>query len=83
MRRVTVHIDRLVLGGFRLGDRQALATGLQQGLARILGDPRAASRLAGLGSVPRLRIGTIHVEHGTRPQRVGERIAQSIDMKMH
>ena len=40
MKRVVVHIDRLVLNGFRHADRHAIAAGLQQELGRVFARSR-------------------------------------------
>ena len=78
MRRVVVHIDRLVLNGFRREDRHAIATGLQQELGRVFGDREAVSLLKASGDVQRLKVGGVSVEHGAMPQLVGESVAQGI-----
>jgi len=78
MTRVIVHIDRLVLKGLRPEDRHAVAQGLQAELERAWSGRDAASRLRGLGDVPRLQVGGVAVERGASPQRVGERVAQGI-----
>ena len=78
MKRVLVHIDRLVLKGVRREDRHAIAEGLQQELGRVLADRDVISSLTGRGDVPRLQVGGVHVEAGTKAQRFGENIAQGI-----
>ena len=78
MKRVVVHIDRLVLKGFRAEERHAIAAGLQQELGRVFGDREAVSLLSAMGDVRRLHVGGVPVEHGSRPQRVGESVAQGI-----
>lgn len=78
MKRVVVHIARLVLKGFRHEDRHAIAAGLQQELERVFADRDAVSRLSAMGDLPRLRVGGVHIEHGSPPQRVGEHVAQGI-----
>ena len=78
MRRVVVHIDRLVLNGFRHEDRHAIAVGLQQELGRVFADREAVSNLRTMGDVSQLRVGGVPVEHGSMPQRVGESVAQGI-----
>jgi hypothetical protein len=78
MTRVIIHIDRLVLKGFRPEDRYAVAQGLQAELERVLSGRDAASRLRGIGDVPRLQVGDVAVEKGASPERVGESVAQSI-----
>jgi hypothetical protein len=78
MKRVVVHIDRLVLNGFRFEDRHAIAAGLQQELSRLLANPQAAQVLSGLGDISRLQVGRIHIAQGSKPQRVGTQVAQGI-----
>ena len=78
MKRVAVHIDRLVLKGFRPEDRYAIAAGLQEELGRVFADREAVSLLRTAGAVPRLQVGGVPIEHGSTPKRVGESVAQGI-----
>ena len=78
MKRVIVHIDRLVLKGFRHEDRHAIAAGLQQELGRMFAERESVSLLSAMGDVSRLQVGGVQFEHGSRPQRVGESVAQGI-----
>ena len=78
MKRVVVHIDRLVLKGFRPEDRHAIAVGLEQELGRVFADREAVSLLSAMGDVSHMRVGGVPVEHGSKPQRVGENVAQGI-----
>ena len=78
MTRVVVHIDRLVLTGFRREDRHAIAGGLQSELGRMFADREAVSRLRSMGDVSRLRVSGVNIEQGAKPQRVGESVAQGI-----
>ena len=78
MRRVVIHIDRLVLNGFRFEDRHAIAAGLQQELSRLLADPQAVQGLTGLGDISRLQVGRMHIAQSSKPQRVGAQVAQGI-----
>ena len=82
MKHVLVHIDRLVLKGFRHEDRHAIAVGLQQELGRVFADREAVSLLTAKGSVPRLQVGGVHIEQGSKPQRVGEHVAQGISKEI-
>ena len=82
MKRVVVHIERLVLKGFRHEDRHAIAAGLQQELGRVFADPEAVSLLRAKGDVSRLQVGGVPIEHGSRPQRVGENVAQGIGKEL-
>jgi hypothetical protein len=82
MTRVLVHIDRLVLTGFGPQDGQALASGLQQELARAFAAPGAARSVAAMASVPRLQLRSVSVERGATAQRVGQRVAQGIGQEV-
>ena len=82
MKRVVVYIDRLVLKGFRTEDQLAIAAGLQQELGRVFADREAVSLLRAMGDVSRLQVGGVHIEHGSKPQRVGERVAHGIGNEM-
>ena len=78
MKHVIVHIDRLVLKGFHHEDRHAIAAGLQQELGRVFADRDTVSLLSAGGDVSRLQVSGVPVEHGSKPQRVGEHVAQGI-----
>jgi len=82
MKRVVLHIDRLVLKGFRQEDRHGIAEGLQQELTRLITDPQAAQQLTVNGDVSRLRVGNIHIDQNSQPQRVGSQVARSIGKGM-
>lgn len=82
MRRVVLHIDRLVLKGFRYQDRHAIAMGLQRELRRVFAGREAASPLAALADVSQLQVGGVRIEPGSKPLRVGERIAHGIGREM-
>ena len=78
MKHVIVHIDRLVLKGFHHEDRHAIAAGLQQELGRVFADREAVSLLTAMGNVSRLQVGGVPVGQGSKPQLVGEHVAQGI-----
>ena len=82
MKRVVVHIDRLVLKGFRPEDRHAIAAGLQQELGRVFADREAVSLLRARGDVSRLQVGDVQIEHASKPQRVGETVARGIGTEL-
>ena len=82
MKRIVLHIDSLVLKGFRHEDRHGIAEGLQQELSRVFADPQAAQQLTASGDMPRLRIGNISIGQNSKPQRVGSQVAQGIGKGM-
>ncbi|CAH1388053.1 hypothetical protein [Candidatus Nitrotoga sp. M5] len=82
MKRVVLHIDRLVLKGFRNEDRHGIAEGLQQELTRLITDSQVAQQLAVNGDVSRLRVGSIQIDQGAKPQKIGLQVAQGIGRGM-
>lgn len=77
MRRVNVHIERLVLRGVRYEDRHAIAGGLQLQLAEILSAPETAARIAG-SSTAALRVENVHLSSTAKPQEIGSAAARGI-----
>lgn len=82
MKRVNLHIDHVVLRGFRHEDRHAIAEGIRQELQRMLADPQAARQLVAGGDVSRLKIGKVNIAQGVEPQGVGAQVAQGIGKKI-
>ena len=78
MTRIRVSIGALVLKGFRLEDRNAMASGLSQELAHRFADPQLAHRMTVVGDVRQLRAGTIAIKRGSSPQRIGAAAARQI-----
>jgi hypothetical protein len=83
MRRVVVHIDRLVLKGFRYEDRHAIAQGLQEQLMRMWSEPGVAQRLSQTGSIPRLSVGPIDRAADAKPQQIGIATANGIGKELN
>jgi hypothetical protein len=71
MKRVIVHIDRMVLRGFGNADAHAIGDGMRSELARLLADPAAGQRLASLGHVSSLHAGKVRLAPDARPQQLG------------
>ncbi|MCT0198354.1 hypothetical protein KQ313_01450 [Synechococcus sp. CS-1325] len=82
MRRVIVHIDRLVLKGFRPQDRFAIAAGLEQELSTLFADPQAVRQLTARGDRSRMRVEGVRIEQGLKPQGVGVETARGIRREM-
>lgn len=78
MRRVVVHIENLVLKGFRYKDRHAISAGLQEELTRLLEAPELAQQLTQVGDVPHLRVGPVNVAADAKPQQIGAATAKGI-----
>jgi hypothetical protein len=78
MRRVVLHIDRLVLRGFEPGQRHAVAQGLQAELARQLAEPGAAQQWVSRGDVAHVAAGVVRIVPGAQPSAVGEQAARGV-----
>ena len=77
---VSLHIDRVVLEGFRFGVREqaGLASAMQVELSRLLSAHGLAASLLCTAASPRLDAGELRVAHGSSAQRLGRAIAQSL-----
>ena len=78
MKRVIVHIDSLVLKGFRHEDRYALAEGLQRELSRLFAEPGVARHLVSRGDSAKVEAGGVRVAPGALPSWIGAQAAHSI-----
>jgi hypothetical protein len=78
MERILVHIDSLVLKGFRYEDRHAIAAALQNELARMLTATGSARHVAALGNPARVRAGDIRVASSATARQVGAAVARHI-----
>jgi hypothetical protein len=77
VRRVVLHIDRLLLHGFERRDVGPLVAGLRAELTSLLGaeNPAEAARYHASSF---LQAGTVRVPHGRRPEAVGRDVAGRI-----
>jgi hypothetical protein len=71
MRRLVLHIDRLVLTGYPADQRSAIAQALREELGRQLAGPLFARQLEGRTSVARLQAGTVNLAATAAPATVG------------
>ena len=76
--RVLLHIDRLVLIGFRNEDRNAIAMGIREAFSRQLATPEVLNKLVGRSGQPRLRIDPARICFGASPIAVGEVLAECV-----
>ena len=81
-RRIRLHIDRLVLKGFRHEDRHAIAQGVQEQLTHLLAEPGMAQRLGSTGSVPRMRVGRVTIPAESKPKQIGKATADGIGKEL-
>ena len=78
MRPIDLHIEELVLDGFPPGDRHRIGAALERELARLLGERGVPATWTGGGEAARLDGGKFEMRPGTRPERMGAQIAQSV-----
>lgn len=78
VKRVTVHIQRLVLRGFQYADRLAIAAGLQAELARRLELSDVAGQIASRGDAAHLHVGPVPAAENSGPRQLGVAIARQI-----
>lgn len=78
MKRVIVHIDRVVLKGFHAEERQQIAEGLQTELGRLLKAPGVAEQLVSLRNQPRVLTGSIGLPQEGKPTQFGGSVASEI-----
>jgi hypothetical protein len=78
MSRVVVHIDRLVLSGFRHADRDAVAAGVQQELQRAFANREVLARVRATGNIATVRVRGVEIAPRSSPRQVGETVARGI-----
>lgn len=79
---VELHIEELVLHGFRSGDRFHIGDALERELVRLLGKQDLPALLRQQSFVERLDAGTFKVTPGTKPRGIGAQLAQSVHQRL-
>jgi hypothetical protein len=82
MQRVIVHIDHLVLKGFRHEDRHAFASGLQEELTRQLAESTNLQGLVDRGNLSKLTIYPVSVKAEANAGQLGVSAAKGITKGM-
>lgn len=77
MRRIVLHIDRLVLRGVDRGDAAAVSAALQAELQSLLG-PGGAGTLATQRSMDALQAGRVHLPQGADAPALGRAVAARV-----
>lgn len=80
MKTINVHIERLILDGLPLDQRQGGPVGaaVERELSRLLADSGSASLLGPPSASASLQGGSIQVTERTTPGAVGEQIAGAV-----
>ncbi len=77
-RAIEVHIEELVLHGFRLRDRWEIGDAVEQELARLLGEQGIAFSLLSENATDELKAPTFNAALGAKPPAIGRQIAQAV-----
>ncbi|MCZ4312663.1 hypothetical protein O4H66_04545 [Comamonadaceae bacterium G21597-S1] len=77
MKRIVLHVDRLVLNGIDRTDAQALSAALQAELQRLLSVPGATTTMIAAGNQLRVRSAPVTLAPGGGMQ-AGQAVAGSI-----
>jgi hypothetical protein len=78
MKRIVLHIDRLVLRGFARADQDDIAEAMRVQLGELLANAAAVQNFADMPGLHRLQAGAVEVAHNARPAQIGKLIAGSI-----
>jgi hypothetical protein len=78
MKRLVIHIDRLVMKGLRREDASSITENLREHLTRELAAPETLQRILARGDVPWLQAGKVSISAGNASARIGERAAHAI-----
>lgn len=81
MKRVVVHIERLVLRGLPEAAARSVAGAIKNELARQLSDPTVLGRLTAIGRDGQLSLGTITLGAAT-VATVGTSVAQGVNREI-
>jgi len=75
---VDLHIEELVLEGFRPSDRHRIGAAVERELGRLLAERGVPAALTTNADVPRLEGRSFTAPAGARPEAVGRQIAGAV-----
>ena len=75
---IELHIEELVLHGFKPEDRSAIGEAVQRELTRLFTEGGVHASLQKDRQVSRLDGGTFHVKQDSKPANIGTQIAQKV-----
>ena len=78
MKNIELHIEKLVLHGFRWRDRFRIRLAVEQNLARLFTDQGIPSSLSRGGKFARIDGGKFNTAPGSGAEVIGARVAQSV-----
>ena len=78
MHDIELHIEQLVLHGFKPGDRQRIGQAVELELTRMLTEQGVPSSFNNGREVDRLNGGTFSMAPNSRAETLGSQVAQSV-----
>ena len=78
MDEIELHIEELILYGFKHADRQRIAEALQEELTRLLKENKLPEIFEQQGEHPHLNGGSLVIHTGERPEAAGAGIGQAV-----
>ena len=78
--KISLHIDRLVLDGLSLGNKDGplVQAAIEKELSRLLSDGGLGNEMRSGGAVPKLTAHGVQVQEGDSPGTIGRKIAGSV-----
>jgi hypothetical protein len=77
MKRVVVHIGRLVLKGFQYEGCHALSEGLREKLPPLFVEPDATRHLLSQVDLSRIKVNAVQIKPEAKPSGIGAQAARS------
>ncbi len=75
---IELHIDELVLRGLPYAQRRRIVAAIEVELTRLLGEQGLPETWAQGGTLPQIKIDTMHMADGAKPQAIGAQIARQV-----
>lgn len=75
---IELHIEELVLHGFKSGDRHAITEAVQQELARLFAEQGLPTSLAQSTEIAHITGNQFNVKANAKPRSIGTQVAESV-----
>jgi hypothetical protein len=77
-KNIELHIEELVLHGFKQDDRYRISEAVERELGRLFAEQNVPQLLSEGGDVYRLDGGEFNLTHGSRPEVIGALVAKAV-----
>ncbi len=78
MHNIELHIDQLVLHGFKPGDRHRIGQAVELELTHMLSERGLPTSFTNIGEYTQLNGGTFNMAPNCRAETIGSQVAQSV-----